>query len=138
MKTKAPQTHIQAAILAANKQFITVFNQNDAAGVADHFTENARLLPAYGDLITGRGAIRAFWQGAFDMGIGTAERTTIEVAGQDEIAIEVGTYVLRGVDGRLLDQGKYLAVWKQEDGQWKCHRHIWNGRLPLQGSSEGC
>jgi uncharacterized protein (TIGR02246 family) len=133
VKYQAPPTRIQAAIEATNKQYITIFNENDAANAADHFTENGALLPAYGDLVTGRGAIQAFWQGTFDMGIKTAERRTIEVESHNDVAFEVGSYVLRGVDGSILDQGKYLVVRKQEDGEWKCHRDIWNGHLPLQG-----
>ena len=80
-----------------------------------------------------KGAIRAFWQSAFDMGIRTAERITIEVEGYDDFAFEVWSYVLRGVDGGILDRGKYLVVWKQDDGEWKYHRDIWKGCLLIQG-----
>jgi ketosteroid isomerase-like protein len=79
---QALPSQIQAAIVAAGKQYITVFNQNDAAGVADHFTENAGLLPAYGNSVTSKEATQAFWQAAFDMGIKSAKCSTIEVERQ--------------------------------------------------------
>jgi uncharacterized protein (TIGR02246 family) len=131
---QGPPIHIQAAIIATAKHFITAFNQNDAASLATYFTQNGSILPAYGDPVTGKGAIQAFWQAAFDMGIRTAERKTIEVEGTDDFAFEVGSYVLRGVDGDVLDRGKYLVVWKQEDGQWRYHRDIWNGYLPFRAA----
>jgi ketosteroid isomerase-like protein len=64
---------------SSSREFIALFNKNDAASIADQFTENGGLLPAYGDMVTGKGAIQAFWQAAFDMGIRTAERKTLEV-----------------------------------------------------------
>ncbi len=118
--------------MIVNQQLMTDFDRKDAASLADHFTEDGGLIPAYGDMVTGKGAIQAFWQGAFDMGIRAAERKTLEVEGRGDFAFEVGTYVLRGADGGILDQGKYMVVWKQEDGEWKSHRDIWNGRLPIQ------
>jgi ketosteroid isomerase-like protein len=54
--------------------------------------------------------------------------------GHNDIVFEVGTYVLRGKDGGILDKGKYLAIWKQEGGRWKSHREIWNGCLPFKAN----
>jgi ketosteroid isomerase-like protein len=29
-----------------------------------------------------------------------------------------------------VDQGKYIVIWKQDGGQWKLHRDIFNSSLP--------
>ena len=67
------------------------------------------------------------------MGVRATERKTIELEGFDDFAFEVGSYVLRGVNGDILDRGKYLVVCKREDGHWKYHCDIWNGCLIIQG-----
>jgi hypothetical protein len=30
----------------------------------------------------------------------------------------------------VVERGKYLNVWKQEDGTWKMHANIWNTSPP--------
>jgi hypothetical protein len=42
----------------------------------------------------------------------------------------VGKYTLTGDAGKVLDQGKYVVVWKRELGQWKLYRDIWNTSVP--------
>jgi len=35
--------------------------------------------------------------------------------------------------GYVLDKGKYIVIWKQEEGQWKLHRDIFNSSMPAPG-----
>ncbi len=35
-------------------------------------------------------------------------------------------------DPTALDAGKFIVVWKQEAGQWKLHRDIFNSSMPAQ------
>ena len=126
-------TGIRDAIAAANKQFMAAFDGGDAAGVASLYTQGSQLLPPNADVMAGRGAIQAFWQGAMDMGIKSAQMEIDEVEAHGDTAIEVSTYTLRGEGGQALDQGKYIVIWKREDGQWKLHRDIFNSSLPAPG-----
>jgi uncharacterized protein (TIGR02246 family) len=119
------------AIARANQQFMTAFNQSRASGVAGCYTEDAQILPANVDSIAGRENIQGFWQAVMDMGIKTARLETVEldiVGG--ETVIEVGKYTLLGGQEQVLDAGKYLVVWKIEQGHWKLHRDIWTTSLP--------
>ena len=43
---------------------------------------------------------------------------------------ETGTYEMYGDNNKTLDKGKYVVVWKQENGQWKIYRDIWNTSMP--------
>jgi ketosteroid isomerase-like protein len=44
--------------------------------------------------------------------------------------IEVSKYTLQGEGDQVLDTGKYVVIWKQEDGQWKLHCDIFNSSMP--------
>jgi hypothetical protein len=33
----------------------------------------------------------------------------------------------------VLDEGKYIVIWKQVEGQWKLHRDILNSSRPAPG-----
>ena len=124
-------TGIRDAIAAANEGFMAAFNGGDAAGVAALYTEGAQLLPPNADVMAGREAIQAFWQGAMDMGIQSAQLEIVEVEGHGDTAIEVSKYTLCGESGQVLDQGKYIVIWKRESGQWKLHRDIFNSSMPM-------
>jgi len=57
-------------------------------------------------------------------------RIAYEVEDHGDTAIEVGKYTLKGEEGQVLDTGKYTVIWKQEEGQWKLHRDIFNSSVP--------
>jgi ketosteroid isomerase-like protein len=86
--------------------------------------------------VTGRAAVTEFWANALVAGIASAVLTTEEVsyAGGDT-ATEIGSAVLSAKDGSVVDEGKYIVLWKQEDGTWRLHRDIWNSnRAPATPS----
>ena len=123
---------IRGAIEEENRILTSTFAGGDASAMAAMYTENGQLLPSNSEFITGREQIASFWQQVMDMGITTLELQTLEVEGFGETASEVGRYKLGGDAGEILDQGKYVVVWKKEDGQWKLHRDIWNTNLPAE------
>ena len=116
--------------------FMTSFDQRDAAGIAALYTEESQLLPAYSAAIVGRAAIQAFWQGCIDMGIRALHRHPTEVDQLHATVNEVGAYKLYGRDGKLLDVGKYIAIWKWEQNRWQIYRDIWTSNLPPTSRKE--
>lgn len=113
-----------------NKTFETAFAKGDAAGLAAVYTKNGQILPPNGKMQTGIPAIQKFWQGAIDLGIGRATLKSVELEVHGDTAIEVGQFSLKTKDGELADEGKYIVIWKKEDGSWKWHRDIWNSSRP--------
>jgi uncharacterized protein (TIGR02246 family) len=131
--TQSVSTEVGDSIAAGNEKFMETYNSGDAAGLADLYTENGQLLPTGSDFVTGKAAIQAFWQGAMDMGIKTVRLETVEAEGHGDTAIDIGKYTLSGKAGKVMDRGKYIVILKQEGGQWKLHRDIWNSSLTPQG-----
>ena len=60
-------------------RFKTAFNKQDAAGVANIFRADGKLLPAGKPMITGSENIRAYWQAAFNAGVSRIENTPIDI-----------------------------------------------------------
>ena len=131
----ATSAELTSAIAAANENFMATFKRGDAAGMAALYTENGQLLPPNSDFVTGRQAIQALWQSVMDMGIKDAKLETVEFEGHGDTAIEVGKYTLSGEGGQVMDSGKFVVIWKQEGGQWKLHRDIWNSSMPAPEES---
>ena len=123
-------TDVHDAIVAADETFMTTFSRGDAAGIAALYTENGQFLPPNSDFVTGKQAIQATFQAFMDMGIKAIKLEAIEVEGYGDTASEVGRYTLQDQSGQVLDQGKFIVIWKQEGGQWKLHRDIINSSMP--------
>jgi uncharacterized protein (TIGR02246 family) len=131
--TQITSTEVRDAIVVANEDFVTTFKGGDAAGMASLYTENGQVLPPDGDFVTGKQGIQTFWQAIFDMGIKEAGLETAEVEGHGDTAVEVGKFTLKSEGGQVLDQGKYIVIWKREEGRWKLHRDIFNSSMAPPG-----
>src|SRR5947209_4783767 len=117
---------VRPAIEAANRRVMEAVARGDAAGIAALYTAGGQLLPPESEVVTGRQGIQAAWQAVMGMGIAKAALETVEVEARGDTAYEVGRFALYGTAGQVLYQGKYIVVWKQEAGEWKLHRDIWN------------
>lgn len=121
------QTTDNASILVANnEQFMSFFEQRDAAGMAQMYTSDAMVMPPRSEIVFGPEAIQRGWQGAMDAGIKRLRLDTFNLEEISSTLIEVGHFTMFGENDRILDRGKYIAVWKQQGDQWLIHRDIWN------------
>ena len=81
--------------------------------------------------IKGQANLVKVWGGFINAGIAAIELNTTEVWGDENYITEYGTFVLKAKDSTQLDKGKYLVLWKKENGKWKFHRDISNSDLPV-------
>jgi len=116
---------VDSAIVTANQAFMRAFEQG-ATTLANLYTSDAQLFPPNGAMVSGNTQIGPFWIAAFRAGIYKVSLETIETEMAGNRIIETGNYTLMGTDGKSIDTGKYLVVWKQEGNAWKLYRDIWN------------
>ena len=121
---------VNMAITSANNVFTDAFAKGDSLGVSNCYAKNGCIMPSGSPKICGKDGIAGFFMGAKKMGMASIKLTTVEITGGKELVSEEGTYEISGADGKVLDKGKYLVNWKQEDGQWKMYRDIFNSDMP--------
>ena len=124
------QSEVRAAIEAATRQRTDAFGRRDAAAFASLYTEQGAMLPPNAEIAFGRQAIQEFWQGIFDAGLTASRDETLEVETAGDLAYEMGRYTLYAGDNNVVDEGKYILIWKREAGQWRIHRDIANTSRP--------
>lgn len=124
---------VRAAIEAVNATFGAAWGAKDAAALTALYTATATVMAPNGARVSGSAAILEFWKTSLPGAPAVGKLTTAEVESHGDTAHEVGTYQLSGADGKLVDKGKYIVIWKREGGQWKLHRDIWNSDLPAAG-----
>ena len=130
MSTKSSKIH--STISTLSKNFETTFARGNAADIADFYTESGVLLPAGADFVRGKQNIKEFWQIAIDMGIKKIKLEIVEVEQHDDTAIEMSKFTLSDADDQMIDQGKGIVIWKNENNVWKLHRDIWNSSIVQQ------
>lgn len=119
-----------SALDQATQEWADALNGGDAATIAALHSADAQIMPPNGNIIEGREAIQAFWQGFIDTGV-KGSLTSIEITVDGNMGYKVGTFRILDPDGGELDHGKFLEVWRFMDGQWQFHRDIWNSSVPL-------
>ena len=107
------------------------FNGGDVAGLVLMYSADAEILPPDEPVIAGPEAIEAFWQ----------------AYGPGQVRIELGAWTRGGsassgsARGRIPRSfpdegeprvGKFIELWKQENGNWLMYRQMWNRNAPLQ------
>jgi len=75
-------------------------------------------------------AIASAWGGAIRSGMKELKITTVDLTGNAELLAETGMYEMIGNNNKTLDKGKYVVVWKPENGGWKIYRDIGNSNMP--------
>lgn len=121
---------VKTAIAASNKVFGECWATRDSVRFAGCYTTDACINPPNMPRMCGSQAISAFFNGGYQMGIRNIKITTGEVSGGAEAVAEIGTYEMFGDNNVSLDKGKFIVVWKQENGKWKMHRDVWNSDMP--------
>jgi len=120
----------KAAVLAASKDFPAAIAAKDAALVASFYAKDAIAFPPNSEMAKGSEAIQNVWKGFIDAGLNAQPFETVETESEGNLGVEIGKYTIVDAAGKTVDQGKYVVVWKKEDGRWKLYRDIWNSSMP--------
>ena len=114
----------------ANTEHMNLIKNSDSIGFANHYTSDAKIMAPGSPTISGRDNFRGFLHGFAKMGLNDFRLKTVDVWGSNDLLGEEGNWSLYDAKGTELDHGKYVVLWKQEDGKWKLFRDCWNSDAP--------
>ena len=127
--TQAPKD-VTDEIQQANNEFVNAIKNGDANAISMIYSSDAKLFPPNKEVIEGRETIKDVWSFNLKLGIKEAILKTLSAESYGNTAIEEGRYELYADGHQMLDQGKYIVIWKKEDGKWKLEKDIWNTNTP--------
>ena len=114
-----------------NERYEAAWNEQDAQALASYYSTQAITMPPNSEMLRGRNNILEDMRATFESGATTLDLETLEIGGDPNDVWEVGIFTVYGPDEEVLDRGKYIVIWKKEDGEWKIQRDIWNTDMPL-------
>jgi uncharacterized protein (TIGR02246 family) len=123
----------EQAIRDLDAKWVRMVAAKDTAGIADLYSSDALFMPPNSQALGGRPGVVKGWNGMLSAPGAqlTFKPTKIVVAEAGDIAYDIGTYTfgVEGPKGRTEDRGKYLVVWKKQDGAWKVAADMFNSDL---------
>ena len=127
------------AINTASAQGVDAFKMGDVAAFAAIYTQGAKLLQPNSPMIVGRENIQENFQGFFEHGSRDIQLSVIELSLNGDMAHKVGTYTLsiQPEEGEsMVDNGKYVEIWKRVNGTWMMDVDIWNTSVSFPVAEE--
>lgn len=116
----------KAQIASSNESFGKAWATGDSTSFASRYTPDGCINPPNMPRMCGTAAITAFFNGGFAMGVRNVKLTTEEVTGSAEVVAETGKYAMLDSAGNTLEKGKFIVLWKEQNGVWKMHKDVWN------------
>ena len=103
------------------REYENHLRNGDSIALGDMYTEDAEIIPS----TVGRENItKVFGRMIRDSITGSSFKTT-KLWGNDQLLVEDGTGVWSHENGTVVSNGRYLLVWKKDDGNWKILRDTW-------------
>ena len=113
-----------------NAKFVEEAKKGDSNALAAHYASDAWLMFDHMEPMKGSDIAKG-WGGAIRMGMKDLKVTTVDLTGNAELLAETGMFEVYGEGNKLLDKGKYVVIWKPENGAWKIYRDIGNSSMPM-------
>jgi ketosteroid isomerase-like protein len=110
-----------------NKLYVALFAGANKS-IVDLYTEDAALFAPNMSPIAGKKALVKDFDDTFKAGkVKGVKFQTIKVYGNGaEFLTEEGNWQVFGGDGKTIDEGKYLKLWKLTKSGWKIFRDAFN------------
>lgn len=120
----------KAAIETAGQTFVIAMNKGDSITLANCYTMDAKMMGSNEKAVVGRPAIQKVFSGWIKGGMPTFTMKTIEIWGNEEMMAAEEEWAFSDKDGKILDSGKSIELFKMEDGKWRMFRDCYNSDLP--------
>jgi uncharacterized protein (TIGR02246 family) len=133
-----PMSRSEAAVRRLTQEWVLACNTRQLEELVELYASDAIIVRSNHPPVRGAAAVREFFFGALEAGLGEVEVEPLRVDVGGDLAHEVGRYsaLIPGTVGkRREERGKYLWVFaKQSSGEWKLVSDCWSSDLTLAGA----
>lgn len=127
----------KATIMERENGFMEAMAKKDSVGLANCYTTDAKWMMGNMSPIAGKSAIQSFFSGVIKGSpIDQIKVNTADVFGNENMLAEEGTYSFLDKTGKEIDHGKFIALYKKENGIWKMFRDCPNSDMPCPAAAK--
>ena len=132
---RGDMSRAEAAVRRVTQEWVLACNTKHLDDVLELYISDGIVLRSNYPPMRGAAAVREFFFGALDTGLGEVEMEPLRVDIVGELAYEAGRFkalVPSAVGKRREERGKYLWVCqRQPGGEWKIAADCWSSDLTL-------
>jgi len=103
------------------REFEKNLQNGDSIALGNMYMADAVIMPS---TVGRENIVKNFGSMIRDSITGSRFNTT-GLWGNDQLLVEEGTGMWSHINGQIVGRGKYLVVWKKENGNWKILRDSW-------------
>jgi uncharacterized protein (TIGR02246 family) len=130
---RGDMSRAEAAVRRITQEWVLACNTKHLDDLLDLYVSDALVLRSNCPPIRGAAAVREFFFGALDAGLGEVEVDPLRVEVVGDMAYEAGRFsaLIPGSTGkRREERGKYLWVFaRQSNGEWRLGADCWSSDL---------
>lgn len=132
---RGEMSRAEAAVRRVTQEWVLAGNTKHLDDLLELYTSDALVLRSNCPPIRGAAALREFYFGALDAGLGEVEMEPLRVDVVGDLAYEAGRFkalIPSATGKRREERGKYLWVCaRQHNGEWKLAADCWSSDLTL-------
>lgn len=103
------------------REYENHLQNGDSISLGEMYMMDAEIIPSK---VGRENIIKGFGRLIRNRITGSSFKTT-QLWGNDQLLVEDGTGTWSHANGTIVDSGRYLLVWKKDDGKWKILRDTW-------------
>jgi uncharacterized protein (TIGR02246 family) len=120
----------KTAIEEGYREFEKAYDAKDAAALANCYATDGKFMNPNAKAVEGKANIRDTFTGWFKGDTTKIKLSLVELWGNETNVIAENSWTISDKDGKVLDEGKSIEVYKMEDGKWRMLRDCYNSNLP--------
>ena len=120
----------KTSVEAGYAEFEKAYNAKDSVGLANCYATDGKFMNPNGKAVEGKAAIQKTFGMWFKGDTSTIKLNLVDLWGNETNLTTENAWTISDKDGKVLDEGKALEVYKMEDGKWKIYRDCYNSNMP--------
>jgi ketosteroid isomerase-like protein len=117
-------------VISVGEIFVIAINKGDSISAANCYSKDAKIMRPNNNSIIGKENINKAFNHRLESGKLRFSMKTVAVWGEGNMLTAEEEWMLSNPDGKIIDEGKSLEIYKKEDGKWKIFRDCFNSNLP--------
>ena len=124
-----PYQKARAAVIRIENELVDLLNKGDWKGAASLYSPDAIIYAPSSPPVVGHQAITSFWHTVSIRGMSTIELQLMDLEVSENLLVARGKYVMRDKEKEYIDIGKFVALYRKEEGKWLLHTDMFNSSL---------
>lgn len=123
-QTRTSLEEVKRSIEESHRLYFQAFTLGDSSLFIDRYTKDCWIMPPNASALCGESAPLDFFREAYyRAGVRNGRYITTDIYGDTgEYVTEVGFFQLFDAGNKMIDNGKFLILWKRTPAGWKMFR----------------